>query len=147
MSDNADLPVRKIDLQIVWDWPPNIEAIRAVLPVPPLEDWPFFTWGNILYNPAGAKIPSDYMVHEHQHFLQQKAMPATWWKQYLEDVEFREKQEVEAYGAQLHYVRKTEGSAAAQIALDHYARELSAPMYGLNMSLERARLKISAASV
>lgn len=64
-----------------------------------------YTWGDIIYNPAGIRIAQELVEHESIHSRQQEEIggPELWWKKYFEDPVFRANQEAEAYGAQYAY--------------------------------------------
>src|SRR4051794_40352326 len=89
-------------MQIKNNFPPNIELIRAVLPVPPDAT---FCYGDTIYNPSGKELPQDIQLHESIHSKQQGDDPETWWNRYLIDIDFRRDQEIEAYGEQFAFAK------------------------------------------
>ena len=99
-----------------------------------------FTYGEALFNPGKADIPTHLMKHEETHTRQQLAMGADdWWKKYLADPEFRLDQEAEAYGNQYKYIygNKKNGWARAEW-LTKLAHDLSSELYGRMISMEEA---------
>lgn len=65
---------------VVAGWPPNIEEIRAVLPV---SERNIFAYGHTIYNPGGEKLPLELIAHEEVHFQQQaEEGPVAWWKNF-----------------------------------------------------------------
>lgn len=65
----------------------------------------FYTYGDILYNPAGIEVTADLAVHEYTHWQQQEDVggPEIWWRRYFDDRRFRAQQEAEAYARQYRF--------------------------------------------
>ena len=124
------------DPEIVNDWPPNIEAIRAVLPV---SRFNIFAYGGKIYNPGGEKLPPWLVGHEKVHFAQQGRNPEHWWAKYLSDTKFRLEQEIEAHQEEYRvfcwFNRKRN---RRRVHLKHMAKRLAAPMYGRLISAKVA---------
>lgn len=127
--------------KIVTGWPPNINEIQAVFPLP---RGVIFTYGDRIYNPYGGKLPPWLIEHEKVHIQQQlRYGVAEWWSRYLIDAPWRLSQEMEAhrmeyrvYCAIIRDVRKR------KVALIEMARRLSGPMYGGLISLHEAKENI-----
>lgn len=127
--------------EIVNDWPPNIKAIRAVLPV---SAGNIFAYGGKIYNPGCAELTPELLAHEAVHFRQQGKFPGRWWKKFLRRPEFRLEQELEAHReeyrvfCQLHRDRNAKARFLRQISL-----RLAAPMYGGIITLREAMVRIA----
>ncbi|MEK7578202.1 MAG: hypothetical protein AAB456_00570 [Patescibacteria group bacterium] len=131
-----------MELEIKKEWPPNIEEIRKVLK---LEETVVFTYGSVLYNPTGNEIAEHLLAHENVHAFQQKwnsDEAKIWWQRYLDDVEFRLEQELEAYVAQYVYIKNTRNSKVSEEFLDIIAGELSSSLYGNIINYPRAKTLI-----
>ena len=125
--------------EILKDWPPNIRAIRAVLPV---SERNIFAWGGIIYNPGGGPLSSELIKHEEVHFAQQRALDRwwrsgvkAWWKRFLRDPEFRLDQEIPAHRAEYdEFCRKNRDRNKRSRYLSLLGSRLSAEMYGSLLS-------------
>lgn len=126
----------------IHDFPPNIEAIRAVLDIP--KHGVIFTYGDTLYNPDGWGIDEPLWTHEKTHSEQQLQMGVDdWWEFYLIDPHFRIRQEVEAYRAQYaHYCLLVRDRNKRMAFLMKIASDLAGPTYGKAISLKDAVAKI-----
>lgn len=125
-------------MKIVNEYPPNYKSIN-----PPKEFKPVFAYGDIIYNPHNLTIPEDVLHHEQVHSKQQRSYtsPQLWWSRYLIDKIFRQEQEVEAFAAQLNFIR-AEIPKAVKEALDEYAGQLSSPLYNLGITKYQAETLI-----
>ena len=120
---------------VVDDWPPNIEAIRAVLPV---TDRNIFAYDHKIYNPAGGKLAKELHAHELVHFGQQDEFEADglsgvagWWELFLESPTFRLSQELPAHKAEfLAYCKYHKDRNDRARCLRALGQRLAAPMYG-----------------
>lgn len=126
--------------------PPNYIAIAKVFPNLDLDNT-LFCYGDTIYNPSGKTISPDLEIHEDTHRQQQGDAPELWWEQYLTDIHFRLKQELEAYGAQYNFACKAieeikGGGRMKQWALDNMAHALCSPMYGSIITFGEAQSKI-----
>lgn len=121
----------------VVGYPPNYQEIRRNFIAPPNT---YYAFGDTIYNPDGNEIPEDVLFHEAIHSKQQKAfgVPELWWAKYIFDSSFRLSQEVEAYAGQLKFIRKHFSARATKEALEEMARNLSSPLYKLNISYPQA---------
>jgi hypothetical protein len=95
---------------------------------------PVFAVGNTIYNPHKGQVDDFLIAHEHTHMLQQEDSPEMWWNQYLDDKEFRLKQEIEAYRVQYRVVKGMvkDRNIVARMLFD-MASNLSSPLYGSMM--------------
>jgi hypothetical protein len=125
---------------IIQSWPPNIDQIRAVLPV---SEKNIFAYGGTIYSPGSATLPAWLVAHESVHFEQQGRFPARWWKKFLKDEVFRLDQELEAHRVEWAAFRVLNRDRNTQaIYLSRMARRLSAPMYGGIITAAEARKEI-----
>ncbi len=100
---------------IFMEFPPNIDAIRAVLPLTGRE---IFAYGGIIYNPSGCRIGPELVAHEQVHFRQQGTRPKRWWKKFLAHTEFRMEQELEAHRAEYWAFCKINRDRNARVQCD-----------------------------
>lgn len=114
-------------MKIVKEFPPNFEKIKKAFNV---EKNVAFCYGNKIYNPYEAKISDHVIIHESVHSEQQKDDPEGWWNKYIENPTFRITQEIEAYGAQLKFIRVRYGLDKAMQALHAFANAISSDVYG-----------------
>ena len=114
--------------EVVKDWPPNIEAIRAVLPV---TEKNIFAYGGKIYSPSTVSLSRELIAHERVHFQQQGAEVDFWWQQFLLDPEFRLAQELPAHRAEYtEFCRNCKDRNKQVVYLRSLAKRLAAPMYG-----------------
>lgn len=124
-------------MKIVNTFPPNIEKIREKFQIFPNT---VFTYGDTLHNPMGGYIDAYLMTHEETHVKQQGDNVEEWWNKYLEDNQFRFKQEVEAYHNQYaHFCRNKKDLVKQNKFLSLIASDLSGPMYGNICILDDAK--------
>lgn len=119
-------------MEIIKEWPPNIEAIKLVFPFD-LSDC-CFCYGDTIFNPSGVALREDIIAHEKVHSNQQKNFEggiSSWWDLYLSDSEFRLSQELEAYKAQfLHFCTRFRDRNRRTRCLFALATDLSSETYG-----------------
>lgn len=125
-------------MKIINGYPPNINDIRKKFK---LTNEVVFTYGDTLYSPRFQGISDDLMIHEQTHRKQQ-LNPQSWWKEYLDNPEFRLTQEIEAYHNQYTFVKKAIGIDRATPLLNKLASDLSSSLYGDCITYEEAREKI-----
>lgn len=93
-----------------------------------------FCYGDTIYFPDGKepKLPADVIVHEAVHSAQQEELgPMGWWKKYLNDPEFRFRQELQAYQEQYQYCCAIVKDRNERARIAHrLAADLSGPAYG-----------------
>ena len=90
-------------------FPPNIDKIKEKLDITDemiKNKKIIFCYGDTVYNPTFSDIPDHQIAHEQVHVRQQQNKPDEWWELYLNDVDFRLSQEIEAYKAQYQYVKR-----------------------------------------
>ena len=127
MKKKLSLPAR--DVTVVNEWPPNIEAIRAVLPV---TERNIFAYDHKIYNPGGGILPLELLAHEKVHFEQQDETGVeAWWDRFLADPEFRLSQEIPAHKAEhAAFCRMHKDRNQMAQHLRALGQRLAAPMYG-----------------
>lgn len=133
-------------MKIIPDWPPNIDSIRAVFPLP---EGVIFTYGDTIYNPYSGKITDALIAHESVHHIQQTEYMDSniegddgiegWWKRYLINPEWRYSQELEAHQAEYkaYCSRYLDSKKRVRFLLD-IAGRLASPMYGSMVDLQGA---------
>ena len=124
-------------MQIKQAFPPNISEIAKKFDI---SDLPVvFTYGNILYNPTGEPISDDLMAHEEVHERQQTIYGVEkWWRDYLDDEQFRLSQEVEAYKAQYDSINTWSRDLRRKF-LRAIANNLSSRLYGKIITSDKAK--------
>ena len=97
-----------------------------------------FTYGDTVHC---RNTPSDQkLAHEQIHVNQQLSYGVKeWWSRYLEDVEFRLSQEVEAYRAEYKWIKKNVKSYLQREKINQIVSDLSGYIYGNIVSSEEAR--------
>lgn len=116
--------------------PPNRNAIEAV---GLYRNDNIYAYGNTIYNPSGAEIPTDIVFHETIHANRQKGNPELWWHKYLTDKEFRKEEELYAYYSQYQFLKRSRilREKELRLALEEFAQNLSI-MYNLDISIPQA---------
>lgn len=114
--------------EIVNDWPPNIDKIRAVLPV---TDRNIFAYGGKIYSPGATELSPELHAHEKVHFRQQGDHVEEWWDRFLADPAFRLDQELPAHTAEYrHFCKRNRDRNNQKWFLRVLGKRLAAPMYG-----------------
>lgn len=126
---------------VIADWPPNIEAIRAVLPV---TEGNIFAYDHTIYNPGNGYLGPELMAHEEVHFGQQDDIGVeVWWQRFLDDPEFRLEQEIPAHKAEYdQFCRLNKDRNHRSRFLTILSKRLAAPMYGGIITASQARRRI-----
>lgn len=116
-------------MTIIKAYPPNIEKIRKVFNLKGQKV--IFAYGNVIYNPSGATLTRDLIIHETTHSLQQGKKIEAWWDRYLSDTEFRIMQELEAYTYQYKSFCEDhkDGNLRSKF-LHRIVSDVSGPLYG-----------------
>jgi hypothetical protein len=124
------------DIQIISDFPPNIDKIRAVLTP---DASAVFTYGNTIYAPQGLD-PNDkpLIAHEKVHMKQQGQAIEHWWDRYLADANFRLWQEVAAYHRQYQVAKRRLHPKMRPMYLKVLAGFLASSMYGNLVTVDKA---------
>jgi len=127
--------------EVVVDWPPNINEIRAVLPV---TEKNIFAYDNKIFNPGGGHVGLELHAHEMVHFKQQAAIGVeAWWASFLSDEHFRLAQEIPAHKAEYRTFCKYNRDRNDQARmLRTLGQRLSAPMYGGIITTNEAMKRI-----
>lgn len=85
----------------------------------------------------------DLFEHELTHSNQQKVVGIEmWWRLYIENDDFRLRQEVEAYRNQIKWMKKHTEVMSRDIRrqrIDSCAKQLSGPMYGNIVTYKKAK--------
>jgi len=119
-----------LDLPLIHDQPPNYDEIVAEIPRA-AEDGVIFAYHPAVYVPSGRPLPVPLLVHEQVHLEQQAEDPVGWWKRYLEDLEFRFEQEMQAHQAEYRaYCELHKDRNARSCYLGMIARRLAGSLYG-----------------
>lgn len=144
-----------MSIEIIEDWPPNIEKIRAVLPVTRRN---IFAYDGVIYSPGGPELPPWLIAHEEVHFDQQWGMSMSadengepmncvdvWWDLFLKNPKFRLMQEMPAHQVEWLVWNQSGNRSRNQrrVTLKHMAGRLASPMYGNIISVKDAKREIS----
>ncbi len=128
-------------MEIIYSWPPNIKEIRERFDLTGKS--PIFCYGKFIFNPGRHPLDQPLVIHETVHSFQQDEIgPEAWWRQYMEDKEFRLDQETPAY--QQQYKKFCEiifDSNKRARYLMTIAQDMASPMYG-NMIDYPAAMKL-----
>ena len=104
-----------------------------------------FTYGDVI-STSGGKMTEDLLAHESHHTVQQREFGGAdkWWREYLDNPQFRYEQELECYRKQYKWLKENEpnGMLRSQF-LSHYAKSLSGEMYGKVCTYEEAKERIT----
>lgn len=94
-------------MKIINEYPPNIEAIKAVFPLADKMDV-CFAYAPDIYHPGGnGKMYAHIIMHEKVHIERQlKIGVEAWWDRYLTNVRFRYYEELLAHRAEYEHLAK-----------------------------------------
>lgn len=127
-------------MKIIKSWPPNIEEIRqAGLEV---NEESVFCYGNDIYCLNGKEPRADILFHENIHIKQQKGNPEVWWTAYLQDRDFRFREELEAYTGQYLFIKRNLKNKAVKEYLDIISEALASPQYKLGLTKSQTETAI-----
>lgn len=127
---------------IKYQYPPNYAIINLAFPENKKHQ-AIFTYGKTIYNPFKVQTTPDLEFHERIHTRQQGDNPEIWWNRYIEDVDFRLSQEIEAYGEQYKFFKENANNPKiSEWLLDKLSLALSGELYGNIISYGEARSKI-----
>jgi len=99
----------------------------------PIDSNIIFTYGNTIY---GRNLDYGLICHELTHVTRQSIMGKNeWWEKYLDDTEFRVKEELIAYKNQYEAYKRND-HCLAQTALEQIGTIMSGPLYQGNISKE-----------
>jgi len=100
----------------------------------PITDRTIFVYEDNIY--SDKEIPPDIIIHEKVHIKQQAKIGADKWiKKYLNNPQFRLKQEIEAYIVQIEFFKDREAKGYCR---RECAENLSSSLYGGIISREEA---------
>lgn len=129
------------DVEILIEYPPNIGEIRQT--GMELSGKEIFAWGDKIYNPGNGYITKALIMHEKVHFKQQDGDPSAWWARYLEDVEFRLDQELDAHRTEYKEFCRWERNREKRARyLSEISFRLAGPLYGRGISYQDAMKRI-----
>lgn len=101
-----------------------------------------FTVGGKLYNPDGVHIEPWLLAHEEVHSTRQLASGDVnrWWAQYLDDKQFRFREELEAHREEWAVIQEKVSSRQQRRAnLAFICKRLSGSLYGNMVSCQEAK--------
>lgn len=117
-------------MKIVVDKPPIWDEIVKAFPAVEHRAC-IFAWGGTIFNPGNITVGHELMAHELVHGARQKDDIRGWWRRYIDDPQFRLKEELQAHKAE--FARAALGvkdrNRRARI-LSVTAQRLAAPLYG-----------------
>jgi hypothetical protein len=121
-------------------YPPIIDELEKVFGA--LKGKPIlYAFGDVIYNPANVHMFPQLLAHEYTHAMRQQAGSLDeWWKNYMENVEYRLNEEVLAhraeYGAfkQLHKDRNLRARYLQKVSM-----KLASPLYGRMVPANEAK--------
>lgn len=116
---------------IVADFPPLYDEIANAFCLHGRTDL-VFSWGDCAYNPHGLEIPAEIRVHEAIHGQRQGSgqQVLDWWRRYIEDPNFRLREEVYAHRAEYRWLVGNGNRRQRRRALKSVAAKLASPLYG-----------------
>lgn len=126
-------------MKVIIAYPPLYDRIKKKFDVEGKQV--FFCWGDTIYNPSGVDIPPQIHVHERRHSHQQSSDPESWWLKYIDDVDFRLNQEIDAHRDELQFVLSNprysrRDRRAAKITIPS---RLCGPLYGGQIPMREAK--------
>lgn len=114
-----------------------IEEIRKAFPDRP--PGVVYAFGDTIYNPSGVILSPPLIAHESEHGWRQDHFfdgPEVWWRSYLEDVEFRFREEVQAHAIEYLAQDPRDRNQRAFLLMSTVNR-LLAPFYAYGNSITR----------
>ena len=124
-------------MEILDKNPPNWSEIKVLNP----PKTTVFCYGDTIFNPSGGEVPEDVIFHEQVHSDRQGNDPKGWWLKYINDRDFRLKEEVLAFGGQYAFIKRHYPSQAHKQALFELATNLSTN-YGFGFGYPQAEALI-----
>lgn len=122
-------------MKISKDYPPNFNKIKETFFV---THGMCYCYGDTIYSPDNQNIREDIIEHEHIHSIRQGDNPDLWWNKYLEDKDFRLKEELIAYAHQFNFSKQQYNPKDVLYTL---ASDLST-CYGLDIDHRKAEAMI-----
>ena len=123
-------------MKITKGYPPNFDIIRSAFPKS-ISPNVIFTYGGTIYSPNSKKIPEHLIQHELVHSRRQGDDPDSWWKSYIEDIDFRFQEELKAHEAEYESCLKY-GRNVRKRQLKIAAMHLSGSLYGNMVTKKKA---------
>lgn len=134
------------DFVVYGELPPNFEAVVEKIPRA-AEKGVIFAYSPAVYVPSGRPLPPHLVEHEKVHLEQQGANPAAWWQRYLDDLDFRFEQELEAHVAEYEeYCRHHRDRNVRSHYLAAISRRLAGSLYGCQVTTTEARQMLKEAA-
>lgn len=131
-------------MKILLENPPNIEELKKLFALDASKA--VYAYNDIIYNPEALPLQDHIIIHEDVHFKQQEEVGGAenWWRRYIDDVQFRLDQELEAYGVQYQFIKNHPAikSKNKEAFLDKIASDLSGSVYGNIIDHNEAKCKI-----
>jgi hypothetical protein len=119
-------------VEIVKEFPPNVEDIYAELPFNPFTT--VFAHEGTIYAPGGVHLDPWLVAHEQVHFRQQDEWSGgceQWWEDYLQYPEMRFWMELEAHAEEYAVFCAHKGDRNVRaMCLMRLAQRLLSPTYG-----------------
>jgi hypothetical protein len=133
-------------MKVIKLYPPNIEEIQKKFDVKGKKI--IYSWGDKIYSPhPDFIITPELFTHERVHSLNQTNIEKNiilWWEKYLDDVEFRLREELLAHIAEYkHHCLSTNDRNVRNRYLNMVSMKLSSPIYGNMISQNQARKLIN----
>lgn len=122
-----------VEVRFSRELPPNWNELLNFF----IVDWDktVVTYGNTIHSQY--PLPPDVKIHELVHVRQQLAYGVEhWWNEYILNLEFRLRQEVQAYREQYKFAK--DKTTKPQIFLTQLAKDLSGAMYGEMIDFNKA---------
>lgn len=129
-------------MRIVVGRPPNYEEIVAKFPLASTRGV-IFTYGDAIYAPSGGTVSPSLRAHEGAHAERQgrhKGGPDGWWRDYLEQQDFRFVEELVGHRAEYRQFCASEPDRERRAQMLHMvATRLASPLYGSLVTVREAR--------
>lgn len=134
-------------IEIKQDYPPNFKTIAARFPNA-RNHGVIFAYAPFIYAPHHANgIPPELVVHEGVHIARQEAIGVVrWWAAYLANAQFRYVEELLAHRAEYQHLAGM-SRQLRRSALKVIAKKLSAALYDMGISYDRALADIQAPNI
>ena len=125
-------------MRVVEDYPPNYDEIAARFGMRAARA--IFSWGDVIYNPAGIFVTPALMAHEEIHGARQAGDVVGWWRRYLDEPEFRLAEEIPAHQAEYRAACLTAHNRNKRRFIQKaIAARLAGPLYGRMIPGHEAR--------
>lgn len=131
----------ELEIAIIYEYPPNFDAVLKVFPEAQGRDV-IFAYNRAIYNPHRVDISPSLIAHERVHLERQGSSVVEveeWWHKYLTDVQFRFHEELLAHRAEYFHIASTASRPVRRRTVKEIAKRLSGPLYGNMISKDRAK--------